>query len=159
MADYSDYTKWLESGHWIRNSVRLLILDQSRSNLLIEANIGFGSQFYNFIGGGLEVGETLEECLQREYMEELQAEVDNFRFLFVLQNLFTYQSEIRHALEFYFEIIVQSDIRLPQTEDVDYVWIPIEKLASVDLRPVAVRDVLTSGEYANIRHLLNKDSL
>lgn len=49
-----------------RLSVRALIINEDKI-LLNEFNDG---EYYNFPGGGLEVGETLRDCVKREVYEE-----------------------------------------------------------------------------------------
>lgn len=58
MFDQADYFQWLD-GDWIRNSVRALIFNRGRDRVLVEKHVGLGQLYVNFIGGGLEVGETM----------------------------------------------------------------------------------------------------
>ncbi|MCJ8166605.1 NUDIX hydrolase [Pontibacter sp. E15-1] len=51
-------------------------------------------------GGGLHYGETLQECLKREMLEETGLEVQVERFLFVNEFL----EPPFHAVEFFFEV-------------------------------------------------------
>jgi len=41
------------------------------------------------MGGGVDFGETSRDALQREFQEEIQAELTNIRHLGCLENLFT----------------------------------------------------------------------
>jgi ADP-ribose pyrophosphatase YjhB (NUDIX family) len=63
-------------------------------------------QFYRPLGGGIEFGERGQETIQRELMEEIQAEVEDIRYLFTLENIFTFNGERGH------EIILIYDGRL-----------------------------------------------
>jgi len=54
--------------------------------------------FYRPLGGGIEFGETAEETVRRELMEEIQAEVDNIRFLGALENIFTFNGDSYHEI-------------------------------------------------------------
>ncbi|MBP0009824.1 NUDIX hydrolase [Roseofilum sp. Belize Diploria] len=54
--------------------------------------------FYRALGGGVEFGETSRETLQREFQEELNAELTHIEYLGCIESLFTYQSQPRHEI-------------------------------------------------------------
>ncbi|MDP1884037.1 MAG: NUDIX domain-containing protein [Candidatus Moranbacteria bacterium] len=57
-----------------------------------------------FPGGGVEIGETLEEALKREIMEETGLEVEVGEMVFFKENFFYYEplDEAYHAFLFFF---------------------------------------------------------
>ena len=59
--------------------VYLLLLDELEDSLLLSDEIVRGDYFTKFPGGGLEYGESLLDCLQREAREELGHEVEVLR--------------------------------------------------------------------------------
>lgn len=54
--------------------------------------------FYRALGGGVEFGETSQAALQREFQEEIQAELTDITYLGCLENLFTYNGQPGHEL-------------------------------------------------------------
>ncbi len=54
--------------------------------------------FYRAMGGGVDFGETSLEALQREFQEEIQAQLTNIHYLGCLENLFTFNGKQGHEL-------------------------------------------------------------
>jgi 8-oxo-dGTP pyrophosphatase MutT (NUDIX family) len=52
------------------------ILLNDRNEVLLSDESRFGRKFTKFPGGGLEQGEGLKDCVKREFMEELQLDVE-----------------------------------------------------------------------------------
>ncbi len=55
-------------------------------------------KFFRHIGGGIEFGETAAQTIARETREELNADVCAVRYLFTLENIFTYQGVPGHEI-------------------------------------------------------------
>jgi 8-oxo-dGTP pyrophosphatase MutT (NUDIX family) len=54
--------------------------------------------FYRVMGGGVDFGETSLEALKREFQEEIQAELENIRYLGCLENIFTFNGKPGHEI-------------------------------------------------------------
>jgi 8-oxo-dGTP pyrophosphatase MutT (NUDIX family) len=54
--------------------------------------------FYRFLGGGIEFGETSQAALQREFWEELEAEITAVEYITCLDNIFTFDGKPKHEL-------------------------------------------------------------
>ena len=54
--------------------------------------------FYRAMGGGVDFGETSFVALQREFQEEIQADLTNIRYLGCLENLFTFNGKQGHEI-------------------------------------------------------------
>jgi len=50
------------------------------------------------MGGGVDFGETSRDALQREFQEEIQAELTNIRHLGCLENLCNFNGQQGHEI-------------------------------------------------------------
>ena len=93
LASYSDKLRVRVCGICLQDNKLLLVRHQ--------ATIG-NHAFWAPPGGGLEYGETVQECLKREFLEETGLQVEVIRFLYLNEFL---QPPL-HALELFFEVRV-----------------------------------------------------
>lgn len=63
-----------------------------------------GAPFFRPPGGAIEFGERAADAVRREFMEEMQAEIQDVQFLAVLENPFTYKGDEFHEIVFVFEV-------------------------------------------------------
>ncbi|MBV9387705.1 MAG: NUDIX hydrolase [Chroococcidiopsidaceae cyanobacterium CP_BM_ER_R8_30] len=100
--------------------------------------------FYRAMGGGVDFGETSRAALEREFQEEIQAELKNIQYLGCLENLFIFNENPGH------EIIqlYQCDFADPKFYQLDQLvfsegkrqktalWVEISRFKSGELRLV-----------------------
>lgn len=115
-----------------------LIINDARE-ILVADEFEYGRAFTKFPGGGLEWGEGLKDCLQREIREELGLESEIGAFFYV--NDFFQASAFRaddQLLSFYFFVeqidfsaIPVSAHAVPLTEQGEkFRWIPLSEIAA-----------------------------
>jgi len=136
----------------IRNTARALILQDNNILLLRKDGYEQGERFA-LPGGGQDLGETLEQALHRECLEEIGTRVE-IRQLFGVADCFkprdTPPGSTRHLVEFLFTCTVPDDYvpqngHHPDKHQVEVVWARLDKLAGMPLYPRSLAPYLTDA--------------
>jgi 8-oxo-dGTP pyrophosphatase MutT (NUDIX family) len=143
----------------VRVGTRAIITNANKDKFLVEKNLNEPGQFLNFIGGGLELGETLDECLMREIMEETGLAISRMDYLFFVENFITMKGETIHGIGFYYLVELERDDIESPDEQYEFIWFSKAELAGIDLRPQVVRDSIVNGSFQSIDRLISKDIL
>jgi 8-oxo-dGTP pyrophosphatase MutT (NUDIX family) len=104
--------------------------------------------FYRALGGKVEFGETSLAALQREFQEEIQAELTNIHYLGCLENFFTFNGTPGHEIVQLYRCDF-ADPRFYQLQQLTFTeledraqqphtasWIELERFRSGELRLV-----------------------
>jgi 8-oxo-dGTP pyrophosphatase MutT (NUDIX family) len=144
----------------IRNAARALILQGDNILLLRKDGYATGERFA-LPGGGQDLGETLEQALHRECMEEIGTRVEILDLVFVADYFKpreTPPGSTRHLVEFLFTCTVPDDYvpvngEHPDRHQVEVVWGRLDELADMPLYPRSLAPYLagirvhTGGVY------------
>jgi 8-oxo-dGTP diphosphatase len=93
-------------GNHIRIRVCGVCIQEGKILLLNHIGIRENSDFWCPPGGGLEFGETIEECLKREFLEETNTEISVGKFMTVNE----FVNPPLHAIELFYEVKIISGI-------------------------------------------------
>ncbi len=136
----------------IRASVRSIILHDG--HVLVQQPSDEPDSCYGFIGGRIELGESLEDRLRKELTEEVGATIASLRYLFFVENRFLHREELVHLHEHFFQVELASYEISSREPNLIQRWLPLSQLESFDLRPHVVRDAIVNNEYLAVRHLI-----
>lgn len=141
------------------SEIRILALGIIRQGDRIFISEGYDpvkqQTFYRAMGGGVEFGETSRAALQREFQEEIQAELNNIKYLGCQENLFTFNGLPGHEILF----VYQCDFVEPkfyQLEEIDFaegkrkkraLWVEIDRFKSGELKLVPEQFLEYFGLY------------
>ncbi|OKL41655.1 NUDIX domain-containing protein [Pontibacter flavimaris] len=112
------------------------------------------SAFWAPPGGGLQYGESMQECLKREFEEETGLQVKVKRFLFVNEFL----QEPLHAVEFFFEVnILGGSMETGSDPEADADNQLIEHLQWLTVKEI--QEIPLADKHRSLQLLLSLDDL
>jgi len=107
--------------------------------------------YYRPPGGGIEFGERIQECIVREIREEIDAEIQDLRYLGVIENIYTEDGKPHHQLVFVYEARFP-DLKLYQVPAVEShvdeflvaLWKPMDEFRTgrAQLYPLGLLELL-----------------
>jgi ADP-ribose pyrophosphatase YjhB (NUDIX family) len=123
--------------------------------LLVRSDYG-GEEFFLFPGGGLEFGETLEDCAVRETLEETGLKVKVGKLIHINEYIYKNDWKKRSITPFFLAKIVNSSEIISRKDDggkiKEVIWMGVSELDKIDLRPKIVAQALkeSSGRVMSI---------
>jgi len=149
------YFKFRVAGLIIRNN-KVLIVEMDNNG------------YYCLPGGYVEVGETTEDAIKREILEEFGKEVKIKKYLGMVENYFITKSLRRmHEISCYY-LIDLADDNIPEEDfsiiendkgyivKLDFKWIDLNEIDNYILKPRFLKDLLKSEEL-EFKHLVFND--
>jgi 8-oxo-dGTP pyrophosphatase MutT (NUDIX family) len=128
--------------------IRVVVLGIIRDGDRIFVSKGYDpvkeTTFYRAMGGGVDFGETSLIALEREFQEEIQAELKNIRYIGCLENIFTFNGKPGHEILQLYECDFV-DPKFYELETIDFsegkrqktaVWVDINNFKSGEYRLV-----------------------
>ena len=124
--------------------------------------------FWTFPGGRAEIGETSDETLRREMVEELGLEVKVGRLLWAVENFFHYENRDWHELGLYYLMEIPAEFPFHPDEivhriedgdnDLEFKWVAATKpaLVALDIPPYFIADEIENLPLTT-RHLVWRD--
>lgn len=137
----------LEPG--IRNAARALII-RDKHILLLRKSGGARGERFALPGGAQDPGETLQDALNRECLEEIDTRVEVHELVGVADYFKPRDTEpptTRHVVEFLFECTLPGDYTprngpRPDKHQVEVIWAELEGLGDRVLQPVSLAGVI-----------------
>ena len=129
-------------GNRIRIRVCGVCVENGKILLLNHIGIRENADFWCPPGGGLQFGETIEECLKREFLEETNTEIIVGKFLTVNE----FVNPPLHAVELFYEVKIINGIPKkgtdPEMEEqiiTDLRWFSLEEIKDISVHSVVAK--------------------
>lgn len=103
------------------------------------------SQFYRPLGGGIELGETGSDAVQREFFEETEHHLTTPQYMDTLENIFIYKGKVCHELVRVYRADLRDEHLYQQEQFTAHedngtpfkvLWIPLKSFVQGDKRLV-----------------------
>ena len=106
---------------------------------------GDSPERYYIPGGHVEIGERIEDALNREMKEEIGTEIISPKFLGFFENFFQEKEENKHEINFLYETSIKSsnpESVKSQEDHVSISLVDIDKLPTINLLPKTIHQFL-----------------
>ena len=118
---------------------------------------------YALPGGTVKLGETTEETLIREYLEETGEVISVKRLLWTEESFWVYDGKKHHGIAFYYLIdfiddsIFERDEFISQKDNCDIVlgWLPIKELDKIIIYPEFIKSEIYKLDES-VKHFISK---
>jgi ADP-ribose pyrophosphatase YjhB (NUDIX family) len=133
----------------MRRAVRAIVVRDGA--LLVMHRNKFGHEYYTLVGGGVELGEELEQALHRELAEETGLQVANPRLIFVEDAGAPYGDQHIYLCDYVGgEIAMAKDAEEAKLNALGKnlytpMWLPLEQFASVRFVSPGLKQRLLRG--------------
>jgi 8-oxo-dGTP diphosphatase len=136
-------------GNQVRVRVCGICIIEDKILLINHSGMNESGNFWSPPGGGLQFGETIEECLKREFLEETNTIISVGKFLTISE----YIKIPLHAIELFYEVKIESgkvkkgfDPEMEQQIIKDIRWLTFEEVLSKNKDDVAnsLREIIVN---------------
>lgn len=109
-----------------------------RGEVLLCRNAKHG---YSYLPGGhIEFGESAEDALRREFVEETSLDVTVGRALAVVELRFVQKSKARHEVSVVFHVEHDSSLPVSSVEPgIEFHWVALASLDTASIRPALIQ--------------------
>lgn len=126
----------------LKTRIRIAVLLRKDDSVLLVRHRKPHATYWLVPGGGLEYCESIEQCAQRELMEELGLEIQLGDLVYVSESI--PPDRHRHVLNLYYKgEITGGELKLGDEEVLAGAeFVPIDRLEEIDLRPPLARPLV-----------------
>jgi len=126
----------------LQTRIRVAALIARGDEILLAEHEKGGRRYWLLPGGGMEYGESIEETLKRELLEEAGLEIEVGDLLWMVESI--PEDRHRHVLNLILRAQARSEVLHPTPDRVlrDVRWMKIRELETLRLFPDTLREIL-----------------
>lgn len=134
------------------SAASVAVIENSKGEILVARRAKDPAKgTYDLPGGFIDVGETAENAVKREIMEETNLDVISLKYLFSIPNIYVYSGFEVHTVDIFFKCNVDDFSNLKAQDDVsDLKFIALDKLNPDDFGLLSIRkgvELLIQNKY------------
>ena len=149
-------------GDYILNCRSVGII-RNKNKILFQKKIN--DKYFALPGGKICVGETGEETIKREILEEIGAESKVERVHSVVENFFLFDNNKYHQYIFCYILSVdinsyifdKEEFMDVENKNIIYKWIDIDKINNEMIKPDYLKDILCDMDNQDIKFIINNE--
>ena len=131
----------------------------NNSKVLLETS----SKFWNMPGGRVQMGESSEEAIKRELLEEMSVVPKNITLIQVCENFFEWMGNHQQELLFVYnievnddcELLIKDNFKCADASDKVFKWHDFTSVKKLNCLPTCIYD-LVEQDNSKIHHTINK---
>ena len=135
-------------------NIRACAIIIHNNKLLVHNNVN--ESHIALVGGRVEIGESSEQTIRREIMEEMGKEIEILEYVSTIENFFDADDMPYHEIMFVYRVdfkneedkkIVETIHNVEGEDELRYDWIDLAKINEYPLKPDILKDLLRNSKY------------
>lgn len=128
-----------------------------------------GDTSYAIPGGHVELGETNEETLIREFKEEINVDVKVNSLRWVVELFFPWGDKPCHQICLFYDVLLTENANIPlsgafwgseqlegKSFKLEFIWVDIKDIETIELYPIEAKKYLAEG-LKQLKHFVYKE--
>ena len=124
------------------------------NKLLVHNNVN--ESHVALVGGRVKIGESSEQTIRREIMEEMGKEIEILEYVSTIENFFEADDMPYHEIMFVYRVdfkneedkkIIETIHNVEGEDELRYDWIDLDKIDEYPLKPDILKDLLRNNKY------------
>ena len=124
------------------------------NKLLVHNNVN--ESHVALVGGRVKIGESSEQTIRREIMEEMGKEIEILEYVSTIENFFEADDMPYHEIMFVYRVdfkneedkkIIETIHNVEGEDELRYDWIDLDKINEYPLKPDILKDLLRNNKY------------
>lgn len=121
--------------------------------------------YWTFVGGKVELGESTDSAILREYKEEVGANLQIDKMIALIENFFEMKGESWHQYIFFYQLrddnnelkFFYGERQIIDNQEAVYKWVDLSDLDKVQIKPDCSRQIIKNISE-NIQHHINREN-